>query len=167
MCFTMTGMLLLVHACLPQSQGWCGTAYKPPQVAPEINIEHPSGRSFMLSDQRGVITLPYFGYTYYPDVCPATVAIMAQVFEQLEVSPDEMQFVMISIDPERETPEEVDAYMRRFNPDFMGLWINRDQLDPIQQAYRCRITLDTKLRDLKRVDHSFRFDLELYRLIHW
>ena len=131
----LTAYLGLVSSCSVRPYSWQGTPYDPPQPAPEINISNSSGQRYALSEQDGVITLLYFGYTYCPDVCPATVAIMSQVFESLDATPDEIQFIMISVDPERESPEEVAAYLRRFHPDFVGLWADRTELDKIQTDY--------------------------------
>ncbi|TFH35465.1 MAG: SCO family protein [Anaerolineales bacterium] len=128
-------ILIVVPACSSRPYSWHGTPYNPPQPAPDIRISNTTGPRFTLSEQRGMLTLLYFGYSYCPDVCPATVAIMSQVFESLRATPDEMQFVMISLDPERESPEAVEAYMRRFHPDFIGLWADRALLDEIEAAY--------------------------------
>lgn len=125
----------MVSACSAKAYSWQGTPYDPPQTAPEIRISNRSGPAYRLSEQDGVITLLYFGYTYCPDVCPATVAIISQVFESLDAAPDELQFIMISVDPERESPEEVAAYLRRFHPDFLGLWADRTELDKILSDY--------------------------------
>jgi protein SCO1/2 len=131
----LTATLLICSACAPSSHDWRGTAYDPPQPARDFSVKNETGQSFTLSEQRGSITLLYFGYTYCPDVCPATVAIMAQVFNQLDAPSDDIRFVMISVDPERESPEAVEAYMRRFHPDFIGLWVDRHQLDVIKEDY--------------------------------
>ncbi len=133
--FYLIANLFLHSACTSKPYAWRGTAYDPPKLAPDFSISHETGNSFTLSERKGTIILLYFGYTFYPDVCPATAAIMSSVFTQLEPSPDEIQFVMMSIDPERETPEAVDEYMRRFHPDFIGLWSERDQLEKIQEDY--------------------------------
>ncbi len=125
-------LLLATATCSSPSHEWHGTLYQPPQPAPEIKVPE---LNFTLSDSRGVITLLYFGYTYCPDVCPATVATMAQVFKQLNASPEVMQFIMISVDPERESSESLNAYMHRFHPDFRGLWIDRSQLEQVMAAY--------------------------------
>jgi protein SCO1/2 len=125
-------ILSWTSGCSLQPHDWHGTTYQPPIPAPEIEVP---GSDFTLSKSHGKITLLYFGYTFCPDVCPATVAIMSQVFERMNASSETMQFVMISVDPERETPEAVDAYMRRFHPDFIGLWTERTQLDTIMEAY--------------------------------
>jgi protein SCO1/2 len=131
----LSAVVILAPACSSRPYSWQGTPYDPPQPAPEIKISNASGQPFSLTEQHGVITLLYFGYTYCPDVCPATAAILSQVFEALDARPDEMQFIMISLDPERETPEDIDAYMRRFHPNFKGLWANRAELDKIQTDY--------------------------------
>jgi protein SCO1/2 len=131
----MAMIMALTSACSSGPYNWHGTAYDPPRPAPEIKISKAPGQGFTLSEQRGVITLLYFGYTYCPDVCPATIAILSQVFERMGLTPDNVQFVMISVDPERESPEEIDSYVRRFHPDFIGLWADRDQLEKIQADY--------------------------------
>lgn len=128
----LTTLLCIQSACTTASHHWRGTPYDPPQPAPDIEVAY---RDFSLAQQRGKITLLYFGYTYCPDVCPATAAIMSQVFNQLEADPEELQFIMISVDPERETPESVQSYIQRFHPDFIGLWIERQQLEQVQEAY--------------------------------
>jgi protein SCO1/2 len=128
-------LTLIGAACTNSSHDWRGTLYEPPNTAPNIRVQNEDGISFDLAEQRGSITLLYFGYSYCPDVCPATVAIMSQVFEQLKPSPEDMRFIMISVDPERETPNSVDAYMRRFHPDFLGLWIDRMSLEQVLDEY--------------------------------
>jgi len=128
-------IMVLTSACSSGSYSWHGTPYDPPLPAPEIKISKARGQGFTLSQQHGLITLLYFGYTYCPDVCPATVAIMSQVFERLDLTADKVQFVMISVDPERESPDGIEEYLRRFHPDFIGLWADRDQLEKILADY--------------------------------
>jgi protein SCO1/2 len=125
----------LLCACAPTTHTWQGSPYDPPRKAPSIQIAHPTGDSFDLSEQAGIVTLLYFGYAYCPDVCPATLAILGQVFNELDITPAQAQVLMITVDPARETPESVAAYTRRFHPDFIGLWADEDTLQTIMQAY--------------------------------
>lgn len=131
----LVSSLLLCSACSLETFEWQGSPYDPPKPAPEIKVTNTTGNSLALSELRGTITVLYFGYTYCPDVCPATVAIMRQVFDQIEAPSGSLNFIMLSVDPERETPDSVDAYMRRFHPDFIGLWVERNQLDQILDDY--------------------------------
>jgi protein SCO1/2 len=125
-------LLLMLSACSTPEHEWHGTPYDPPRPAPDFSVEWSD---FSLAEQRGTLVLLYFGYTYCPDVCPATISTMNQVFNALDAKPEDVRFIMISVDPERETPESVDAYMRRFHPDFVGLWVEREQLEGIMDAY--------------------------------
>jgi protein SCO1/2 len=128
-------VLVLLSACTPALHTWQGSTYDPPKIAPTIQVNNSAGDQFTLAEQEGKITLLYFGYAYCPDVCPATLAILSQVFNELELSPSQAQVVMITVDPERETPDSVAAYARRFHPDFLGLWADEDTLQSIMQAY--------------------------------
>ena len=68
-------------------------------------------------------TLVFFGYTYCPDICPLTMASIRQFYDLLEESSEanDVQVVMISVDPNRDTPEKLSSYVQFFNPAFIGL----------------------------------------------
>jgi protein SCO1/2 len=74
-----------------------------------------------LSDFRGQYVFVYFGYTFCPDFCPTTLAKLARVREGLGDDADRMQVIMVSVDPERDTPEALADYVTRFDPSFVGL----------------------------------------------
>lgn len=73
-----------------------------------------------LSDYAGRVVLVYFGYTYCPDVCPTSLATMAEAMRQLE-GEHAVKGLLISIDPERDTPEKLNAYAPFFHPQITGL----------------------------------------------
>jgi protein SCO1/2 len=79
--------------------------------------------------------LLYFGYTSCPDVCPATLANYRQIHEQLSDRANQVKFVMITVDPERDTPEKVARYVTAFNPAFVGLSGSMEELKSIWDAY--------------------------------
>lgn len=74
-----------------------------------------------LSDLRGKVVLLYFGYTYCPDVCPATMVELKKAMNELGRDGEDVQVIMISFDPERDTPEVLQEYVQHFHPSFMGL----------------------------------------------
>ena len=74
---------------------------------------------------------PYFGYTSCPDVCPTTLAIFKQVNQRLGDDAQKVRFVMITADPDRDTPEKVTAYVAQFNSEFIGLSGNLSDLESI------------------------------------
>ena len=87
---------------------------------PELELVASSGRPARLSDWRGNHLLIVFGYSNCPDVCPLTLAQLAALVERLEAQA-QLQVLMITVDPERDTPERLADYVARFHPSFIGL----------------------------------------------
>ena len=79
------------------------------------------GVTFRLRDQMGKVVLLFFGYTHCPDVCPTTLADYKVVYNELGEFADQVRFVYITVDPERDTPEVIASYAKAFNPAFIGL----------------------------------------------
>lgn len=113
-----------------------GTAYADPVPAAfEFTLTSSDGTAFQLSDNRGKITLLFFGYTYCPDICPTTLAELKMVMELLKSDADKVQVVFISVDPGRDTSEKVQKYAERFYPTFIGLSGTEEDLAPIWSSY--------------------------------
>lgn len=87
------------------------------------------GRPTSLYDFRGRITLLYFGYAYCPDVCPATLATLAKALKELSPAQrEQIQVVMVTVDPARDTPELLGEYLGYFDPTFIGLTGTDEQI---------------------------------------
>ena len=80
-----------------------------------------SGQPRTLADFKGKVVVVFFGYTQCPDVCPTTMAELAQVKKSLGADGDKLQGVFVTIDPERDTPEILKSYMASFDPSFVAL----------------------------------------------
>jgi protein SCO1/2 len=80
-----------------------------------------TGRVRTLDDFKGKVTVLFFGYTQCPDVCPTTMAELAQVKKSLGADGARVQGVFITIDPERDTPEVLRNYVASFDPGFVAL----------------------------------------------
>lgn len=87
----------------------------------DFTLTAHTGEPVSLSDFRGKHVLVYFGYTFCPDVCPTTLARINQTLTLLGDKGKDVQFVMVSVDPERDTPEKLAQYVTAFNPTFLGL----------------------------------------------
>jgi protein SCO1 len=98
-----------------------GTVITPPLPVTDFSLQTASDKSFQLSDQQGKLVVLFFGYTSCPDVCPTTLATFTQVHDSLGDHAQKVRFVMITADPERDTPEKVAAYVKQFNSEFIGL----------------------------------------------
>lgn len=74
-----------------------------------------------LADFRGKVVVLFFGYTHCPDVCPTTLAELAETMKQLGPEAQRVQVLFATVDPERDTPELLAQYVPAFNPTFLGL----------------------------------------------
>lgn len=137
----LASLLLVLLATLAvfwfgQPASFRGTAYAEPfPPAPSFELTRANGQPFRLSDQRGRIILLFFGYTSCPDVCPATMGEMKQVVDALDDKGESVQVVFISVDPDRDTSEKMQAYADHFNKNFIGLSGSMDELQKIWDAY--------------------------------
>jgi len=87
----------------------------------DFALKAHTGQQVRLSDWRGRWVALYFGYTFCPDVCPTTLAQLAQARRRLGADAARVQVIMVTVDPERDTPERLAAYMSAFDPTFVGL----------------------------------------------
>lgn len=86
-----------------------------------LNLPDQNGQARSLADFKGKVVVVFFGYTQCPDVCPTTMAELAQVKKSLGPDGDRVQGVFVSVDPDRDTPEVLKAYMASFDPGFVAL----------------------------------------------
>ncbi len=89
--------------------------------ARHLELPDASGRPRSLADWKGKVTVVFFGYTQCPDVCPTTMAELAQIRKSLGADGDRLQTVFVTIDPERDTPEVLTAYVANFGPGVVAL----------------------------------------------
>ncbi len=99
-----------------------GVVLQSPQRAADFTLTASTGEPLSLSDLRGQHVLLYFGYTFCPDVCPTTLADLRMMAQDLgEKTMEDVQVVMVSVDPERDTPERLAQYMSFFDRTFIGM----------------------------------------------
>jgi len=122
-------ILLLATACQGEHE-FAGTELTAPHPAPDIELESADGPVSLL-DFNGKYTYVYFGYTFCPDVCPTSLATLKSVKEDLGENAGEVEVVMITVDPERDTAELLAEYMGYFDSSFVGLTGDKDAIDQI------------------------------------
>ena len=86
-------------------------------------------------DFRGKYMLIFFGYTNCPDVCPTTLAVESEALSKLGARADRIVPILISVDPMRDTPERLKAYMSAFGPNFVGLTGTAEEIEQAADAY--------------------------------
>lgn len=111
-----------------------GTVIQSPEPSYDFKLTSANG-DVSLSDFRGKVVLLYFGYTFCPDICPATLANVGQALNQIGSKADDVQLIMISLDPGRDTPEKLAEYVAHFHPSFIGITGSQEQIDTVASLY--------------------------------
>ncbi|MDD2923325.1 MAG: SCO family protein [Anaerolineales bacterium] len=111
-----------------------GTVIQSPE--PSFNFTLTSSKGDVsLNDYRGKLVLLYFGYTFCPDICPATLANVGQALRTLGASADDIQLIMISLDPARDTPAKLAEYVAHFHPSFIGATGSDEKIAEVASLY--------------------------------
>jgi protein SCO1/2 len=107
-----------------------------PDVGGPFKLTDQTGKTVSDADFHGRYVLIYFGYSFCPDVCPTTLAVMAQALDKLGGDGKRIVPVFITIDPERDTPKVLGDYMKAFGPQFVGLTGSADAIKQAEKEYR-------------------------------
>jgi protein SCO1/2 len=86
-----------------------------------LELTDHTGKPRRLEDFRGKAVVLFFGFTHCPDICPTTLADIAQAVKSLGADAERVQVLMVSVDPERDTPEALAKYVTAFDPRFLAL----------------------------------------------
>jgi protein SCO1/2 len=138
----LAGLLLVAAVTFTRPYTFRGSAIQQPYQAPDFTLSDGEGVPFQLSAQRGHLVLIFFGYTSCPDVCPTTMDDFKQIRQRLGQDASRVEFVFITVDPTRDTPQVASQYAARFDPTFVGLSGTEQQLDPVWKAYGVYRKLD-------------------------
>ena len=101
--------------------------------AAPINLTDDTGRPWSLEDHRGSGQVVFFGYTHCKDTCPLTLAKLSKALFRSRAETAEVEF--ITVDPERDTPPVLHAYLKRFAGKFRGLTGSRAQIEAVERSY--------------------------------
>jgi len=117
--------------------------FSPPRAAPDFSLRGSDDTELKLSRYRGKLVILEFGFTACPDVCPTTLAALAQARKQLGAEGDELQVVYITVDPERDDAERLRSYLAAFDPTFIGGTGTAEQLAGVRRDYGIAATRTT------------------------
>ena len=123
--------------------------------ARDFQLTDHNGQARSLKDFRGKVVVLFFGYTQCPDVCPTTLAEVAEARKLLGPLGEKVQGLFVTVDPERDTAEILKAYMANFDPSFLALRGTPDQLAAIAKEYKIYYKkVEGKTPTSYTVDHS-------------
>ena len=138
-------LALLAGACQPttataisaavlerQPDGWHGVPLEVERDMPDVTLLDTDGNEVDLREATaGTPTLLFFGYTSCPDICPIHMAVIAGAMREVQVTPEQVQVVFVSVDPARDTPERIDEFLANFDRRFLGL---HGDIDVVEDA---------------------------------
>lgn len=101
-----------------------------------FTLVNQKGERVSDTDFRGKHMLVVFGYTYCPDICPAELQLMATAMDKLGVKADQVAPIFITIDPKRDTIEQIGPYVANFSPRIVGLTGTEEEIRAAASAYR-------------------------------
>jgi protein SCO1/2 len=113
---------LLLGACEAGGPKFAASDVTGSAFGRDFALQDSDGRERTLADFRGKAVVLFFGYTQCPDVCPTTLATLAETMKRLGPDADRVQVLFVTVDPERDTPQVLAQYVPAFDPSFLGLY---------------------------------------------
>lgn len=125
------------------------------EYAKAFDLPDTEGKRRSLADFKGKVTVVFFGFTQCPDVCPTTMLELAEVKKAMGADGAKVQGIFISVDPERDTPELLKAYVSNFNPDFVALRGTLEETKATAKAFKVFFAkVPGKTKGHYTVDHT-------------
>lgn len=138
----MLRSILVLSACLlcaavgaAPVAGLKSGLFEPARAAPAIGLQATDGSKFDLAKYRGKVVVLEFGYTHCTEVCPVSLAALAQARKLLGADAARLQVVFITVDPARDTVARLNGYLAHFDPGFIGVTGSAAQVDAVLKAY--------------------------------
>jgi len=113
---------LALAACGPDKAKFQSSDVSGASFGHDFSLVDHNGKTRTLADFKGKAVVIFFGYTQCPDVCPTTLAALAEAMKRLGPDADRVQVLFVTVDPERDTPQLLAQYVPAFDPRFLGLY---------------------------------------------
>ena len=166
---TMMGLMALsimfLAGCSDPTQKW--SLYDVSGHLPDLrfSLVGEGNKSITQQDLKDKTVLMFFGYASCPDICPTTMAQLTEVLEKLGEDAKDVRIIFVSVDPHRDTPDVLQAYVNAFNKNAIGLTGNEKQIAALARRYRVAYQIekpkpgdDAKIYDVTHSRGVFIFD---------
>ena len=120
----------------------------------KLELTDHNGQRRTLDDFKGKVVVLFFGFTHCPDACPTTLAELAAVAKELGPEAQRMQVLVVTVDPERDTPEVLRQYVPSFNPQFLGLYGTAAETTAAAKEFKVYFNKQPQPAGGYTVDHS-------------
>lgn len=130
------GVIGGLTGCTADSAKFQGVDITGADYARDLPLTDQNGQRRSIKDFAGKVVVVFFGYTQCPDVCPTTLGELAEVKQSLGADGERLQGVFVTVDPERDTPELLKAYMESFDPSFVALRGTADEMAAVAKDFK-------------------------------
>jgi len=130
------GAMAGLAACSEQKPSFASVDITGANYAKDFELTDHNGQVRRLPDFKGKVVVMFFGFTQCPDVCPTSMAELAEIKQMLGKDGDRLQGLFVTVDPERDTPEVLKAYMANFDPSFIALTTTPEKLAILAKDYK-------------------------------
>jgi protein SCO1/2 len=135
----LAAFMVCVALCAPahaaEADALKAGVFDPARQAPDFSVRGSDGTPLTLSSYRGKVVLLGFGYTSCPNVCPATLAVLAQARRKLGTLGSQVQVIYLTVDPERDNAERLKQYLAAFDPSFVGGTGTAEEMAAVRSSY--------------------------------
>lgn len=128
-------MLLPVAAQPAEADALKAGVFNPAREAPDFSVDGSDGTALTLQHFRGKVVVLGFGYTSCPNVCPATLAVLAMAHRKLGTLGSQVQVIYLTVDPERDSAGRLKQYLASFDPAFVGGTGTAAQMEAVRKSY--------------------------------
>jgi protein SCO1/2 len=135
-CVVAAGLAATFSGCSEVKPGFHSIDVTGAEYARDFALTDHNGTLRRLADFKGKVVVIFFGFTQCPDVCPTSMAELAEVKKLLGPDGDRLQGLFVTVDPQRDTPEVLKGYMGNFDPSFLALYTSQDQLTALAKDFK-------------------------------
>ncbi|MDO8449272.1 MAG: SCO family protein [Rhodoferax sp.] len=154
-CAMVAGAAGLISACSEKKPSFAAIDLTGADYARDFALTDHNGQPRTIKDFTGKVVVLFFGYTQCPDVCPTSMAELAEVKKLLGKDGERLQGLFVTVDPQRDTPEVLKGYMANFDPSFLALYTTPDKLEALAKEYKVYFKkVDGKTPTSYTMDHS-------------
>lgn len=145
-----------LSACAPHSPPLHGTELQPAKAAHAFTLTDQRGHAYSFPAGGGAAAALYFGFAHCKDVCPQTLAKLGKARERAHLQPQQLRIVMVTVDPKRDTPLSLAAFLRRVGVKATALTGSPAQLAPVYKAYG--VDVEPKKDEIGHTDFVYLID---------
>lgn len=150
-----TGAAAILSACSPDAPKFASIDLTGADYARDFSLNDHNGQRRTLKDFSGKVVVMFFGFTQCPDVCPTSMNELVEIKKLLGPDGERLQGLFVSVDPARDAPEVLKAYMANFDPSFLALCPTPEELVTVAKDYKVYYKkVDGKTDTSYTMDHS-------------